>query len=260
MMRVGYNKHIVCLMCVGLMVMAFWGEVQVASAELTVRPDVVRIGTGYDGAKLHVRANIPRGCQAVLEFTGEQGQTRLMRKEQYWGMWKNGAEILEQGAPVLYLAMSTDPGLLGRSKESVPWGYDAVARRVTFTGTARKIENRQLFEEFLRLKESLGRYGIFPGRAGIELLPERGQLVEGVFNLPTRLAPGKYHVTLSVVKDGQVVSKEMRSLMVELVGFPAAIFELAHKHALTYGILAAGIAILSGFLVGLIFQFMGKSE
>jgi len=44
------------------------------------------------------------------------------------------------------------------------------------------------------------------------------------------------------------------------VGFPAAIFELAHKHALTYGILAAGIAILSGFLVGLIFQFMGKSE
>jgi hypothetical protein len=62
------------------------------------------------------------------------------------------------------------------------------------------------------------------------------------------------------VKDGQVVSKEMRSLMVELVGFPAAIFELAHKHALTYGILAAGIAILSGFLVGLIFQFMGKSE
>ena len=84
--------------------------------------------------------------------------------------------------------------------------------------------------------------------------------MEGVFNLPTRLARGNYHVTLSVVKDGRVVSKEMRPVKVELVGFPAAIFELAHKHALAYGVLAAGIAILSGFLVGLIFQFMGKSD
>jgi hypothetical protein len=120
--------------------------------------------------------------------------------------------------------------------------------------------NRQLFDEFLRLKESRGRYGIFPGRVGIKRLPGNGQVVEGVFNLPTRLAPGKYHVTLSVVKDGRVVSKEMRPLKVELVGFPAAVFDLAHKHALTYGILAAGIAVLSGFLVGLIFQFIGKNE
>ena len=260
MMRVGSHKFKVCLLCAGLTVMALWSEVWAAPSELRVRPDVVRIGTWYDGVKLHVRANIPLGCQAVLELTGEKDQTRLMRKEQFWGMWKNGAEILEQGAPVLYLAMSTDPKLLGRSKEAVSWGYDAVARRVTFTGTARKMANRQLFEEFLKLKESLGRYGIFPGRASVELFPERGQLVEGVFNLPTRLAPGKYHVTLSVVKDGQVVSKEMRSLKVELMGFPAAVFDLAHKHALAYGILAAGIAILSGFLVGRIFQFMGKSD
>ena len=259
-MRAGYNKFKVCLMCVGLAVMVFWGEVQTASAELTVRPDVVRIGTWYDGAKLHVRANIPRGCQAVLEFTGEKDQTRLMRKEQFWGMWKNGAEILEQGAPVLYLAMSTDPKLLGRSKEATPWGYDDMAGGVTFTSTARKMANHQLFEEFLRLKESHGRYGIFPGRAGIKRSPGKRQLVEGVFNLPTRLARGNYHVTLSVVKDGRVVSKEMRPVKVELVGFPAAIFELAHKHALAYGVLAAGIAILSGFLVGLIFQFMGKSD
>lgn len=259
-MRLGYNKFHVCLLCVGLMVMALWGEVQAAPSELTVRPDVVRIGIGYDGAKLHVSANIPRGCQAVLELAGEQGQTRLMRKEKFWGMWKNGAKILEQGAPVLYLAMSTDPGLLGRSKEPVPWGYDALAGRVTFTSAARETASHPLFEEFLRLKESRGRYGIFPGRASIKLLPERGQWVEGVFDLPTRLAEGNYHVTLSVVKDGRVVSKEMRPLKVELVGIPAAIFELAHKHALTYGILAAGIAILSGFLVGLIFQFMGKSD
>ena len=240
--------------------MALWGEVQAAPSELTVRPDVVRIGTWYDGAKLHVSANIPRGCQAVLELSGEPTQTRLMRKEQYWGMWKNGAEILEQGAPVLYLAMSTDPELLSRSNKKSPWGYEAISGRISFTGGVGNIAHRQLFDEFLRLKENRGRYDIFPGRASIQVLPERGQQVEGVFNLPSRLPRGNYHVTLSVVKDGRVVSKEIRPLKVELVGFPAAVFELAHKHALTYGILAAGIAILSGFLVGLIFQFIGKSD
>jgi len=260
MMRVGPNKFKVYLLCVGLTVMVFWGEVQAASAELTVRPDVVRIGTWYDGVKLHVSANIPRGCQAVLELIGEQGQTRLMRKERYWGMWKNGAEILEQGAPVLYLVMSTDPKLLSRSNKKPSWGYEAISGRISFTGGVGNITHRQLFGEFLRLKENRGRYDIFPGRASIQVLPEGGQQVEGVFNLPSRLPRGNYHVTLSVVKDGRVVSKEMRSLKVELVGFPAATFELAHKHALAYGILATGIAIFSGFLVGLIFQFIGKSD
>jgi hypothetical protein len=63
-----------------------------------------------------------------------------------------------------------------------------------------------------------------------------------------------------VVKDGRVLSKEMRPLKVKLAGFPAAVFELAHRHALAYGILAASIAILSGFLVGLLFHFIGKPE
>ena len=175
-------------------------------------------------------------------------------------MWKNGEEILEQGAPVLYLAMSTDPKLLGRSDKKPSWGYEAISGRISFTGGVGNITHRQLFGEFLRLKENRGRYGIFPGRASIQVLPEGGQQVEGVFNLPTRLPQGNYHVALSVLKEGRVVSKEMRPLKVELVGFPAAVLELAHKHALAYGILAAGIAILSGFLVGLVFQYIGKKE
>lgn len=175
-------------------------------------------------------------------------------------MWKNGGEILEEGAPTLYLAMSTDPKLLSRSKNGVPWGYDAMAGRVSFKGAVQDITQGQLFEEFLRLKESRGRYGIFPGSARISVSPEGGQRVEGVFNLPTHLGQGNFHLTLSVVKNGRVVSREMRPVKVELAGFPATIFQLAQTHAVIYGILAAGIAILSGFLVGLIFQFIGKSK
>ena len=255
---VGSKRSKACLMCAGFLFVALWGEVQAAPAELTVSPNVVRIGAWYDGAKIHVRANIPQGCQAVLELRGEPTQTRLMRKERYWGMWKNGAEILERGAPSLYLAMSTGSKLLSRSNKNRSWGYEAISGRISFTGGVGNMTHRQLFDEFLRLKENRGRYGIFPGHASIQVLPESGQQVKGVFNLPSRLPRGDYHVVLSVLKDGRVVSKELQPLKVALVGFPRAIFELAHRHALAYGILAASIAILSGFLVGLIFQFIGK--
>lgn len=250
----------VWLMCAGFLALAPWGRVWAAPANLMVQPNVVRIGTWYDGAKIHVRAHIPQGCQAVIELSGKPGPVKLMRKERHLGMWKNGEEILEQGAPDLYLAMSTDSKLLSRQNKNVSWGYDAIAGKVSFTGAAWNITPRQLFEEFLRLKESRGRYGIFPGQAKILVSPEKTQIVEGVFSLPTHLTKGDYRVALSVVKDGRVVSQQMRPLKVELVGFPDYIFQLAHKHALIYGFLAVGIAILAGFLVGLIFQLFGKSE
>ena len=260
MRYIGFWKLKIRLMCACFLLMALWGEVQAAPLEFTVRPDGVRIGTWYDGAKLHMSANIPQDCQAVLELSGKSTQTRLMRKEKVWGMWKNGGEILEQGAPGVYLAMSTDPKLLSRLNKESPWGYNAISDRISFTGHVGNIAQRQLFDEFLRLKESRGRYGIFPGHAGLQRLPEGGQQVEGVFDLPPRLGCGNYHVVLTVVKNGRVLSKEIQPLKVALTGFPAAIFQLAHQHALAYGILAAGIAIFSGFLVGWIFQFFGKSE
>lgn len=249
-----------CLICVGFLFVVLWGEVPAASDELIVSPNVVRIGVWYNGATIRVRALIPQDCQAVLELRGAPTRTRLMRKEKVWGMWKNGEEVLESGAPSLYLAMSTDSKLLSRSNKNPSWGYDAISEGISFTGGVGTMEQRQLFEEFLRLKENRGRYGIFPGQASIQVLPDKGRQVEGVFNLPSRSPRGDYHVILSVVKDGRVVKKEKQSLKVQLVGFPSAIFQLAHKHPLAYGILAAGIAIFSGFLVGLIFQFMGKKE
>ena len=63
-------------MCAAFLFVTFWGEVLAAPAELSVSPNVVRIGTWYDGAKLHVRANISRGCHAkrtVLGHVEERG-------------------------------------------------------------------------------------------------------------------------------------------------------------------------------------------
>ncbi|MBW2707941.1 MAG: TIGR02186 family protein [Deltaproteobacteria bacterium] len=260
MRRIGPPMLKVCLMCAGFLVMALWGRGWAAPLDFTVQPNVVRIGTWYDGAKIHVRAHIPRGCQAVIELSGNPGAAKLMRKERSWGMWKNGEEILEQGAPGFYLAMSTDSKLLSSLNKNPSWGYDAIAGKVSFTGDVGKMAIPRLFEEFLRLKERSGCYGVFPGQAKIQAAPGKRQLVKGVFDLPAHWVQGDYRVDLSVVKDGRVLSKEKRSLKVALVGFPSAIFELAHKHALTYGLLAAGIAILSGFLVGLIFQLIGKKE
>ncbi len=243
-----------------LLAVALWVPLNGSSAALTVSPGEVQIGAWYDGARIRVQASIPDGCEAVMELTGKPAETRFLRKEKHWGMWKSEREILERGAPALYLAMSTASGMLTEQKPSVAWGYGALAERISFKGTPPGITRRQLFDEFLRFMESRGLYGLFPGGAKTQVLPGGGELVKGDFDLPARVAQGRYRVTLSVVKNGRVISRETKPLTIELAGFPAAVFHLAHKHPLAYGILAAVVAILGGFFVGLVFQMIGKSK
>ena len=43
-----------------------------------------------------------------------------------------------------------------------------------------------------------------------------------------------------------------------MVGFPAMLMKLAHQQAALYGILAVVIAIVTGFIMGILFK--GKTE
>jgi hypothetical protein len=59
------------------------------------------------------------------------------------------------------------------------------------------------------------------------------------------------------VRDGGVVARAEQEVKVDLVGFPALLSRLAFGHAALYGILAAVVAIIAGFAVGVVFQAKG---
>lgn len=182
-----------------------------------------------------------------------------MRKVHHWGLWKNGPEIDVAGAPALYMAMSTSAALLDKTDEQAPWGYPAIARKISFKGGG-SLSRNQLLEEFIALKTHRNQYGIFPGKARITTSSDQGLLVEGTFKLPSGLKPGSYHINLYTVQNRRVIKRETQTFSAELVGFPDLISEMAKRHGLAYGCLAVAVAVLAGFLVGVAFQIFRKEK
>jgi hypothetical protein len=224
------------------------------SPDLHVWPDVVEIGAFFAGHQVKVVGKMPRGAQAVMEITGRAAVEHLMRKGRRGGLWMNVGEVEVQGAPSLYLAMSTSPQMLKTPPEEATWGYPALKKQIRFAGQVEPGQQELFSEQFFQLKESEAVYAIFPGDIKTSGASGDSQTVTGIFPLPTTVKTGAYQVCLTVVQGGQVIARQCRDLKVDMVGFPAMLASLAYEHGPTYGILAVIIAIVTGFAMGYLFK------
>lgn len=165
----------------------------------------------------------------------------------------NGAEIVVRGVPTLYLAMSSEPAMPTGPSVGALWGYEALKKRVSFSGHIKETESDRIFKEFLQLKESLQLYGVFPGALEVSSSSGNRLTVRGSFKLTSNVTPGSYQVSLSVIQKGEMLFRESVPLKVVMVGFPELVYRMAKKHAVVYGFIAIAIAALAGLFVGLVF-------
>ena len=228
------------------------------SSKLVVEPDLVRIGVFFDGARVNLLAEIPEGCDAVIEVTGKTIKNEVMQKVRHWDLWMNEGEIEIIDAPCLYLAMSNEPAPLSNPGADVPWGYEALKKRVSFTGEISGARAEKIFREFFHLKENRGLYGMFPGALKVSHTSGNRSIVRGSFRLSSRVTPGTYRVSLSVSQKGRILSRKSVSLKVIMVGFPALVYRLANDHPFIYGFLAIAIAVVAGLVAGLVFGKLRK--
>lgn len=224
-----------------------------ASWKLLVKPDQIRIGALYDGTRVNVSAEIPRGCDVIVEVRGRDMEEAVVQKVRRLGLWMNGGEIIVRGVPSLYLAMSSEPAMLTGPKVAALWGYEALKKQVSFSGHMKETGNDRIFREFLELKESLQLYGIFPGALDVSSSSGNRSTVRGSFRLPSKTSPGSYQVSLSVIQKGEILFRESVPLKIVMVGFPELVYRMATKHAVSYGFLCIAIAALAGLFVGLVF-------
>jgi hypothetical protein len=239
------------LLCLGLSAPALAGS---DPLELQVWPDVVEIGAFFSGHEVKISGIIPQGAQAVVEIIGPTGAEHLMRKGRRGGLWMNVGELEVDGAPSLYLAASTTPALLKAPPAEAVWGYPALKKQIRFAGEVKPEERDMFLDQFFQLKESDEIFGAFPGTLKLKEASQNLQTVAGTISLPTKVRPGAYRVSLTVVQGSQVIAQQDRELKVVMVGFPAMLASLAYEHGLTYGILAVIIAIVTGFAMGYLFK------
>jgi hypothetical protein len=225
-----------------------------AEPGLKISPATVQIGAFFNGQTVMVSGTIPAGTQAVLEVIGSSAEEHLMRKGRRGGLWMNVGEIQVQDAPSLYLVMSTAKELLTAAPPTATWGYQALEKRLAFSGKIEPAERQEFLKQFLELKESEEIYASWPGALTLKAAAGAESALTASFPLPANTRPGDYQVCLSVIQDGKAVSKTCTGLKVEIVGFPAWLASLAYEHGAAYGVLAVVIAIVTGFAMGFIFK------
>jgi hypothetical protein len=226
-----------------------------AGTALHVEPNKLHVSESFRGALVTISADIPRGAGAVVEIEGPTHDDRLLRQGRRGGLWMSVGEVTVRGAPSVYLVEST-PDLPSHVDTGAQWGYGAMQKRMEFTGAIPKDGVGVLFEQFVKLKESEGLYGVFPQSLKPVRTSKDYTTVEGELMLPSNIAPGNYRIVLSVLNSGKLVEQKSVDFPIDMTGLPGFLSFLAYHHAALYGLAAVLIAIVTGFVMG--FLFTGK--
>jgi hypothetical protein len=230
-----------------------------ASSDFHVTPSNLYIRESFQGAPVTISADIPKKSgtvSAIVEIRGTEHDDHLLRQGRRGGLWMSVGEVTIHGAPSAYLVMST-PDLPSHSDIGDGWGYGALQKHVEFTGVLPKDGADTLFDQFVKLKESEGLYGIFPKSLNLGDAPGDSSKVEGRLMLPSNIAPGNYHIVLSVLNSGKLMEQRATDLHVEMQGIPGFLTKLAYQHSVLYGLAAVVIAIITGFVMGILFTSKG---
>jgi uncharacterized protein (TIGR02186 family) len=81
-----------------------------------------------------------------------------------------------------------------------------------------------------------------------------GQLFRTTFDFPANVPTGLYHADIYLISLGVVVSRRTTALQISKTGFEAAMSEFARFQPLAYGLVAVVVALMAGWLAGVVFR------
>lgn len=229
-----------------------------APMQLKVTPETIDIGTTYNGTTVDVAGTVPEGSQIVLRVLGEANDLHMKRKDKAMGLlWMNMDAVTFHDVPVLYIVGSSKPlDELGHA------GKQLQAASV-LNGIAIEPDNDarpELIDQLIRLKNKEKLYQEDAGEFTMGEVEGGMQHFTAKLPIPSRLVPGDYKLEAVAIKDGVKVDATTTPLDVELVSTPQFLANLAFDHGTMYGILATIIALVSGLIIGIVFQSKGEAH
>ena len=218
-------------------------------ADLSTRE--VDISTGFTGAELLLFGATEGLGDIVVTVAGPRRDEIVRRKEWVAGIWVNGASVTFDKAPAYYRTAASKPLDEIASPEVLSKLQIGSNRINLFTRSQRTAENILTFRNaFIRAKQRQALYS--EDISNIKII--RGRLFRSTIPFPVNVPIGIYQVTVHLFKRGQHVSSETTPLTVHKVGLEAQIYDFAHDHAAWYGAIAIAIALMAGWLAGVIFR------
>ncbi len=230
-----------------------------SSVFFDIKPNLIKIGTFYNGTTVKVKGRIPRGSDAVLRLSGHYTHISLKKKGKIAGLlWMNTGDITIGNVPEVFLIISSSEMKQKMDDPALNLGYKYLEKMMTLEPEGE--DKGFIFKEFVKLLEQTGTYGIFTNNLNYTTEQDGSRSFEATIPIPPKMKQGLYKVELFAVKNSQVIGKKEKNLNLEQVGFPALVSKMAFDHSLIYGAGAVIIAIFAGLLMGILFKGKGGAH
>lgn len=249
----------------GLAVLAMMTVARPAAAEkLVFEPSTrqVEITSNFSGTTLTVFGTIERDAASVGRSAGWElavtlvGPNRTLvtrRKERTFGIWIN-REGRTYVAPSYYAVATTRPIVEMATPEALKVaqvGLDALILPESIPGGVEVMAGTPDFREaFLRLQRTAGHYAEYPG--GIRRMGST--LWATTLPIPADVPVGPYRVRAILFADGVEIAEGETAIEVAKSGFESTVADLAAHRPVLYGIASVLIALLTGWLGGVLFR------
>jgi uncharacterized protein (TIGR02186 family) len=208
---------------------------------------LIAITAGFSGTKVLLFGAIEGDGDIVVVLRGPPTTTVVRRKARVAGIWINSRQVTFSNVPALYYLSSSRP-LTEVTTPSVRQRHQIGVENLRVQTNTKAGE--ETIAEFraglIRNKTNEGLFSV--GGGEVSFLGQR--LFRTEIYLPPNVPPGSYTVETLLLRGGQVAAAQTTPMIVSKVGVGAEVYEFAHFHAASYGILAVILAVLAGWTAG----------
>ncbi len=185
------------------------------------------------------------------------------RKERVLGIWVNTSSALFENVPGFYAVVSTRPlgiidaaggGSAGGLFERNQIGIEnlALAARAVDKGAPRLSRTEAVEYRNALLRHNV-REGLYREQPGIVNFMG-DSLFRTTVDLPAKVPVGSYEIEVYLFLDGVIVDAQSLPLFVNKIGVGRYLFQTAQESPFVYGLCAVFMALLIGWLAGILFD------
>lgn len=188
----------------------------------------------------------------VIVVRGPAHDMVVRKKERVAGIWVNKDAVTFDNVPGYYAVASNRP--LNRIAQ--PDVLDRLG--IGLEHLPLKVEKSDVPEEMIPafreaiIRQQKNAFLFLSAEHGVTLLAQT--LFRANLMFPANVPVGDYRVDVYLMKDGRVVSAQSSPLSINKTGIERGLYTLAHEASYLYGILAVGLAVLAGWVAGLVFR------
>jgi len=212
---------------------------------------LVAITTGFSGSDVLLFGAVEGDGDVVVVVRGPTRRETVWRKQRRFGIWINTGQAQIDGAPSFYRVAATRP------LERIATADMLASHQIGVDNIAMSVDDRdnsaapaEYRAALVRLKQRQGLYGDKTDDIGF--LSHR--LFRTDMRFPGNVPVGTYLIEVFLFVDGQVVGAQTTPLAISKIGLGADLYDFAHQHAATYGIIAVLLASAAGWLAAIAFR------